>query len=507
LAQQRLERQLRAGVAAAQQGQFDRARELLEGVLRQDRNNQLGYNELAWIWMAASVQAQNQRRKCLQEVLKINPANRPARDAINNLVGVIGSSATIDFNEIAAAAKAKMPAGGGETGRGAATGAVRAGGGGLNQRALLGGIALVLGLLLVASFIVPPLFAPDPTPTPLPTDTPTPAVDESGATFTPLPPTRTPDRPRLDGQIVTRQPETPEPTNTPQPTPTPFDTATPTATLPPLSNITLYIVAEGGGDNGVLYRASGDGTGLQRVVDDIQVADVQDNRLVYTRVTTGEGEGAASVAQAYVTTLNNPEAGGQATRLTQGTIEALSISPDGSQMVFASTEDGDSELFLVNLQTGVVRQLTENVNADTDPSWSPDGTKIIFTSDRTSLGRNKIFVHDLTNSEQALLIDTTGLATLPAFSPDGSQIVYSSGRGSESIITVSSADGSRSRQIQFRDSNVLTAPVWSNDGRYVIFVAHYTDRPDEIVFVAPDTGQEQRIVFPEAAAIRSVIVQ
>jgi dipeptidyl aminopeptidase/acylaminoacyl peptidase len=505
LAQQRLERQLRAGVAAAQQGQFDRARELLEGVLRQDRNNQLGYNELAWIWMAASVQAQNQRRKCLQEVLKINPANRPARDAINNLVGVIGSPATIDFNAIAAAAKAKMPAGGGETGRGAAT-VGAAGGGGLNQRALLAGIALVLGLLLVASFVVPPLLAPDPTPIPLPTDTPTLEVDESGATFTPRPPTRTPDIPQLSGQVVTRAPETAEPTNTPQPTPTPFDTATPTATLPPLSNMTLYIVAETNGEDGVLYRASGDGTGLQRVVDDIQVADVQDNRLVYTRVTAGEGEGAASVAQAYVTTLNNPDAGGQATRLTQGTIEALSISPDGSQMVFASTEDGDSELFLVNLQTGVVQKLTENVNTDTDPSWSPDGTRIIFTSDRNSLGVNKVFVHDLTNSEQALLVDANNV-TSPTFSPDGSLIVYSSGRSDDLTITVSSADGTRSREIQFRDSNNVTAPTWSNDGRYVIFVASYGNRPDEIIFAAPDTGQIQRIVFPELTGIRSVIVE
>ncbi|MCA9912691.1 MAG: hypothetical protein KC496_05065, partial [Anaerolineae bacterium] len=68
MAQSNLERQLRAGIRAAQQNNLEQARTLLEGVLRQDRNN-----ELAWIWMASVVKSTREKRVCLERVLQINP--------------------------------------------------------------------------------------------------------------------------------------------------------------------------------------------------------------------------------------------------------------------------------------------------------------------------------------------------------------------------------------------------------------------------------------------------
>lgn len=77
MAENQLNRQLAAGIRAAQQGDGERARELLEGVLRQDRNNEQG-----WIWLASVVESQRERRLSLERVLKINPNNRPARKSV-----------------------------------------------------------------------------------------------------------------------------------------------------------------------------------------------------------------------------------------------------------------------------------------------------------------------------------------------------------------------------------------------------------------------------------------
>ncbi|MDQ7026932.1 MAG: hypothetical protein Q9P44_15400 [Anaerolineae bacterium] len=503
---QRFERQLKAGVRAAQQGNADRARELLEALLRQDRNNQLGYNELAWIWMASAVTSQKQRRKCLQEVLAINPGNRAAREAINSLVGVIGSGDSIDYAKIAGSARAKMPVFDDDNKVARPKGGISRGSGGSNMPfIILGIVGVVIVVALLGSFFLASS-DPEPTATPIP---PT-ETDKPEDTRTPLP-TNISNIPPIGGQVVERPTDRPVPTNTPIDTATPPPTLTPTATLPPLENITLYIVGEDDVSSGILYRAIADGTGLQRLADNIIRADIEPsvNQITFTRLasTGSEGESVPSIVQAYVADFDDIDNAAQASRLPTGTVEAVSLSPDGTRIVYAATQDGDSEIYLLNIQTGIVQKLTDNIFADTDPSWSTDGTQILFTSDRNSLGRNDIFVHNLTNSETTLVVDTNGLAASPHWSPDGSQIAYVDSRNAnESSIFVSSADGSRSRQLQFRGSSRLSAPVWSNDGRYVVFISHYDDRADEIVFMTPD-GQERRVLFPEIPSIRSVILR
>jgi len=64
-------------------------------------------------------------------------------------------------------------------------------------------------------------------------------------------------------------------------------------------------------------------------------------------------------------------------------------SPDGSQIAFVSTRDGDAELFVMHAdgEAAGLRQLTHNGTNDLEPTWSPDGTWIAYRSDR-HLGSN-----------------------------------------------------------------------------------------------------------------------
>lgn len=78
--QEELQKKLRAGIDAAKNGDRATARRLLEQVIDIDENN-----EMAWIWLASSVNTVAERRECLERVLVINPGNTRAREALSRL--------------------------------------------------------------------------------------------------------------------------------------------------------------------------------------------------------------------------------------------------------------------------------------------------------------------------------------------------------------------------------------------------------------------------------------
>ncbi len=66
-------------------------------------------------------------------------------------------------------------------------------------------------------------------------------------------------------------------------------------------------------------------------------------------------------------------------------VEALwspACSPDGQYIVFMGAQAGASDLYLLEVETGTVRNLLDDPWADLDPSWAPDGSAIVFVSDR-----------------------------------------------------------------------------------------------------------------------------
>lgn len=64
---------------------------------------------------------------------------------------------------------------------------------------------------------------------------------------------------------------------------------------------------------------------------------------------------------------------------TQSSEEAPDWSPDGSRIVFASDRDGDMEIYSMELDGSDVVQITHNDTLDTDPNWAPDGSQIAYT--------------------------------------------------------------------------------------------------------------------------------
>src|SRR5206468_404171 len=65
-----------------------------------------------------------------------------------------------------------------------------------------------------------------------------------------------------------------------------------------------------------------------------------------------------------------------------GALSHVSWSPDGRTLAISAQKGGMSDLYLLDLQTQTLRQLTNDRNADLQPAWSPDGRTLAFATDR-----------------------------------------------------------------------------------------------------------------------------
>jgi len=113
-----------------------------------------------------------------------------------------------------------------------------------------------------------------------------------------------------------------------------------------------------------------------------------------------------------------------------------SFSPDGRRIVFSGMRRGSSDLYVVSLDAPGFTQLTKDQYGDLQPQWSPDGRTIAFSSDRgpdtdfeiLRIGDWKISLLDL-ETQKVRVVDGQGGRNLnPQWSPDGSSLIYISDR-------------------------------------------------------------------------------
>lgn len=166
----------------------------------------------------------------------------------------------------------------------------------------------------------------------------------------------------------------------------------------------------------------------------------------------------------------------QITNMPNGACQP-SWSPDGLRLVFISPCKGmddvyfNASLYIINADgTGLV-QIAPGSGGDFDPAWSPNGESILFTSLRS--GQMEIFsvnLDDLSTFTQITKGAQRVESRYPDWSHEGSQIVYAVKRFGVYQIWIMNADGTEPQQI-IRSGLAYTdyLPVWSPSGDLIIF--------------------------------------
>ena len=133
-------------------------------------------------------------------------------------------------------------------------------------------------------------------------------------------------------------------------------------------------------------------------------------------------------------------------------------------------------------------QLTSAAGNDLNAVFSPDGSKIAFTSNRD--GNAEIYIMNADGSNETRLTNNPGLDQIPAFSPNGKKVAFQSQATGGSQIMVMNPDGSNQTQLTFSTSAKFE-PVFSGDGNSISFTVA-TSNDDEIFIVKADgTGETQ----------------
>lgn len=230
-----------------------------------------------------------------------------------------------------------------------------------------------------------------------------------------------------------------------------------------------------------------------------------------------------------------------------GTGNEMTWSPDGKQLAFISSTPGaeaaeatadpmvitrylykpdagegrtrfnDNQrlhIFVVDVATKQVRQLTQGNSDEHSIDWSPDGKEILFAANREP-NQDEFFNYDVfalrvADSSIRRLTATEHMEYEPLWSPDGKHIVYRGTRRGltdrettmeDTHVWVMNADGSERREIGAVLDDRQGTPQWSSDGRFVYFTVQ--ERGSVHLVRLPVSGGKPEYVVKDTGSVGS----
>jgi TolB protein len=155
----------------------------------------------------------------------------------------------------------------------------------------------------------------------------------------------------------------------------------------------------------------------------------------------------------------------------------FSSNRDGERTAVTFAQRNAQEIYISDYDGANQRRVTVNRNLNITPSWSPDAQAIAYTSFVSGFPDiNVSWIHKGLLTRPARGTDRQH-NTLPVFSPDGTRIAFSSNRDGNNEIYVMNADGSNVRRIT-RHPGIDTTPTWSPGGTHIAFVSERSGSPN-----------------------------
>jgi Tol biopolymer transport system component len=182
-----------------------------------------------------------------------------------------------------------------------------------------------------------------------------------------------------------------------------------------------------------------------------------------------------------------------------------SWSPDGSAVVFTSNRDGNFELYVAKANGLGLRQLTFTKDSvrNFEPQWSRDGRTILFTridQGLTSLPHASLYLLKL---ESGAVVQITNSPSVlgagdrsPAWSPDGAHMAFTSDRMGSNDIYVMRSDGNDIERLTTMRSND-NHPTWAPDNQTIAFLSDRTGATEIFTSSSTSPGPTQ-LTFDKA---------
>jgi Tol biopolymer transport system component len=133
-------------------------------------------------------------------------------------------------------------------------------------------------------------------------------------------------------------------------------------------------------------------------------------------------------------------------------------SPDGTRIVFSSNVFMGHQIYIVDLATGVQTRLSGMLSGGCEPRFSPDGRHVVHVSRGHHLPRSWLVEHDLDSGQARVLVGWPALNYDPVYAPDGSEIAFASNVGGDFAIYRQRLSDGRSWRV--------SEPGWSRDPDY-----------------------------------------
>ncbi|SHG06328.1 WD40-like Beta Propeller Repeat [Fodinibius roseus] len=207
------------------------------------------------------------------------------------------------------------------------------------------------------------------------------------------------------------------------------------------------------------------------------VAFISEKNLFSVELFLADAE-SGEIIRSLTSTVTNPHL--NALRFIES---AGSWSPDGERFAAVVFAKGDNQIIIIDIEDGhTVRTLTfEEVDAITNPAWSPDGDKLAFSG--SAGGYTDLYMYDMQRDSLRKLTEDRYSDLQPAWSPDGSALAFVTDRGSEtdfekltfgkSVIGLYDlGSGEIDLMPAFADSKHIN-PQFSADGASLYYISDY----------------------------------